>query len=108
MECIFCLKDLKYKNVISYFAYIAFCENCPFRFYDYDNNIFFQTNKYEFSYYGFNRIKIYEPQTVIIKRNYNVAFKYLLDLNKEYWINYFYLRSEDNLNEKIETVITYI
>lgn len=108
MECIFCLKQLNMKNVPSYFAYVAYCWNCPYRFFDYDNNLYFQTSLYEFSYYGFNTAKIYAPQTIIIKENKKIIIEYLSTFTKTDIINSFFKLDENRINIKIETICIYI
>ena len=108
MDCIFCLKELNNKNIPSYFAYIMYCANCPYRFFDYDNNLYFKTKLYEFSYYGFNKVKIYTPQTIIIKENKKIIIEYLSNFTKNDIINSFFKLDESNINVKIETFCLFI
>jgi len=108
MECIFCDINLKIKNTPSYFAYVAFCEDCPFRYYDYDNNLYFRTKIYEFAYYGFNRTKIYPPNTVIVKSELKIIFQKILELTKADIISYFSKKSEEIINQKIQNIFVYV
>lgn len=107
MDCLFCKKEMLSKNNNpSYYDFVAFCMKCPYVYYEYDENIFFKTKSYEFNFHGINKIKLFEPTTIIIKTNNKIIYNDKYDgVNKEYIKNYFSkCKDELDIDDKIYTM----
>lgn len=109
MQCIFCKHNLLKKDITSYYDLIMFCLNCPYYYYNYDDNMAFSTEKYELHYYGKNNFKIFESNSIVIKNNNKIIYdNQLQDISKDFIINFFeQCKNEDEINLKIEQILLF-
>lgn len=111
MECIFCKIPLYNKQSSpSYYDSVSFCMRCPYTYYEYDDNLYFKTTKYQLHYNGTNKVPIHIPNTLIIWRSDKIIFKQIMgEVTKSSLKEYFNgCKSNDEITEKIETFITFL
>lgn len=106
--CLFCNQILFSRNIPSYYSEILFCMQCPFSFYIYDKNIYFETNIYQFNWY--ENSKLFTEKTLLIRnKSIKILEKEISSINKDFILSFFNkCNDNDSINKKIESICTFI